>query len=1223
MEFTIYSIGDSLFLEQILIALAMIAGVPDFADMIKIGLLLGVFSAVVSAIAKGGREIEFQHVLLGYIIYATMFIPTARVLIEDTYSGAIRVVDNVPMGAAAAGGIISLVGFKVTELFEVAYGPVIPKVTETQFAESLKVLNDMRKKSTDPAIWKGVNADNGGGSVDVRRSYANYVKDCTLKKIDLGLMSVDDLFNTHYQIALEFNSQLFTTQLFTLPGNPAGVSRTCADGWGDLQALSYNGTELSDSLVATLGFDLNQLAVGQTMQTKLTTASDALLNSAIASNDYVRIAILEPILAEAASGKYNDLNDVAGATMINQAIQQRNTEWAAEQTLFMTIVRPMLAFFEAFIYAIAPIMAFVIVLGAKGVQLAGKYFTMLIWIQLWMPLLAIVNLYIHTAARSKYEAYSSIATHNWNSFYALDSISDVSQHWIATGGLLAASTPAIALMLIYGSAVTATHLAGRLKGSDHINENIQSPDVVSAQPMHQIASQYSGNMTSGLIQSGAESSIGTASIGATFSNQTQSAHGLVNTESEQFNAALSQSFSASQSSDQLHSKMSSMGAMVSSGQTATAQYATNHAKQFMQDHKVSRDHQEAFTGAAAMSAHMGANFDVDKAAGALAAKTGIARSAIKGFLQEAGVMKQPGTGLATVKNNDDSSNIVDINAGTKITGTSTSTTSDRNSESSVNSSSNSSGFRFEESERQAFNKELSSKIDSQNGASFKKSWGNSDSSEIRKASSELTSANRSYQESQSLMSTMGSLSSMKMHEVGALAAGRNQGNFKGDRSAEQMLDNSWASQPESVKQHANDLQNRYEKFGMSSDVAKNTARLTALTDQNNFKGNEAAQANATQLAARVIKQATGHGGDNIDHNANQYSNLSGPEYQPGEIKNQASNLDGPNMSGQEAIKQNALRPNTSVVSDQNNLNQDVIKNNADTNKDNLINNSANAETQASAQALSNARSGVINNATEMGLGVQAASVLTNSKDWASRRIDQIGGGTGAFLNESSNQMGDAFESYKNMTPEQQQQFKQGIKNQDAALFDQLGPAGLPVKGAQMLGNQIIGAAVSGYEAFRGNEDFSQATQNMSWQEKGAFWAAASGEAASQGGQAMQQFMTEHGQQFKSDMQEYGMRAYNLTPEQAAIYAESYDTSPAAMRTAVNNLEKPFAVRDEQGNAQWDDSNNRWELTPEDRKFTNAMVNTLTEAGDAGSHAGTYMGSIQAYNVANERVTPTN
>ncbi len=59
--------------------------------------------------------------------------------------------------------------------------------------------------------------------------------------------------------------------------------------------------------------------------------------------------------------------------MVNQAIQQRNTQWAAEQSMFMTVVRPMLTFFEGFIYAITPIIAFIIVMGSFGLQLAGKY----------------------------------------------------------------------------------------------------------------------------------------------------------------------------------------------------------------------------------------------------------------------------------------------------------------------------------------------------------------------------------------------------------------------------------------------------------------------------------------------------------------------------------------------------------------------------------------------------------------------------------------------------------------------------------------------------------------------------------------------------------------------------------------------------------------------------------------------------------------------------------
>ncbi len=53
----------------------------------------------------------------------------------------------------------------------------------------------------------------------------------------------------------------------------------------------------------------------------------------------------------------------------------------------------------------------------------------------------------------------------------------VLQTWIATGGMLASSVPTISLMLVYGSAITSTHLAGRLQNGDAIDEELKSPDV--------------------------------------------------------------------------------------------------------------------------------------------------------------------------------------------------------------------------------------------------------------------------------------------------------------------------------------------------------------------------------------------------------------------------------------------------------------------------------------------------------------------------------------------------------------------------------------------------------------------------------------------------------------------------------------------------------------------------------------------------------------------------
>ena len=99
----IYSIGDSAYLAAILNAVAMITGTGDFRQLAGVGFLLGVLLVLFQGILEGGRGIRFQNILVAWLLYALMFGPTARVAIEDAYSGAVRVVDNVPAGTGRRG----------------------------------------------------------------------------------------------------------------------------------------------------------------------------------------------------------------------------------------------------------------------------------------------------------------------------------------------------------------------------------------------------------------------------------------------------------------------------------------------------------------------------------------------------------------------------------------------------------------------------------------------------------------------------------------------------------------------------------------------------------------------------------------------------------------------------------------------------------------------------------------------------------------------------------------------------------------------------------------------------------------------------------------------------------------------------------------------------------------------------------------------------------------
>ncbi|WP_137970753.1 conjugal transfer protein TraG, partial [Salmonella enterica] len=103
---------------------------------------------------------------------------------------------------------------------------IVPNVTESHFSETLKLLNDVRRRAYDTGVFTALNAANGGGYVDVRLSWNNYIRECTLTKVDLKLMSLDELMNRPTETALRFNSQLYGTRLYLSAGNPDGADYT-------------------------------------------------------------------------------------------------------------------------------------------------------------------------------------------------------------------------------------------------------------------------------------------------------------------------------------------------------------------------------------------------------------------------------------------------------------------------------------------------------------------------------------------------------------------------------------------------------------------------------------------------------------------------------------------------------------------------------------------------------------------------------------------------------------------------------------------------------------------------------------------------------------------------------------------------------------------------------------------------------------------------------------
>lgn len=610
--FEIFSVGDSAYLQAVLNAVAMISGTGDYRTAAGVGGLIGVIIIMLRALMQwDGRGIRYQDLFLAYVLWLMLYAPSVKVFIEDAYTGSVVAVDNVPLGPAVVGSVMSNMGYRTTRLFEQAFA--MPSMTGHGFADSLQTLTAVRKNLLSRVGLGAANVPNAGS--DMETSFANYVRECTLTGVDLNLKSVDAILRDADPLdALRFDSDIYMTEIY-VGGQPQ--TKTCTDAWTDLGVVANGAfsTALENLLQQTLGVQTAADTVPKIQDAFDALAGPGVINAA----DYMLMSAIMPMFEKGVIGRHEDAMHWTKASMIEQAIQQRNTQWAAEQTLFSKIVRPMMAFIEGLSYAIAPIMAFVVLFGSVGLRMNIGYFSMLLWIQLWMPILAVINLFINMSAAGKMAALTS-ANYNLPSMMGIYQLDMELQQWLSIGGMLAASTPAITLMLIYRGAVTATHFLGRMDGGDYVNEKIATPDVISpapvlnAQPLHQY------NPLSAMTLTGSDKVLPSFTAGRDMSAALASAYSASEQATSSFMNSVSSTAAKSSSitSDAFDSR--SLGQQIASSTSHTDAYNRQFGEAFAKKHSdtgISADH---FSALVAGSANAGAKLSDDRLGAAISGR---------------------------------------------------------------------------------------------------------------------------------------------------------------------------------------------------------------------------------------------------------------------------------------------------------------------------------------------------------------------------------------------------------------------------------------------------------------------------------------------------------------------------------------------------------------------------------------------------------------------------
>lgn len=412
MNWEIFTYDNGELLMLVLNGVAAVCGNGAFQTLIRISALFGLIYVLYS-LALGLRGADLRWFFQFLFVYMVLFVPKVDVVVTDRIDPAQSgVVGNVPFALGAFAGFTSLVGDTLTTWTEAVF--TLPNDLKYQqngavFASSL-VESASQYEITDPDF-----AENMSAFMRQCVFYDLLQHQYTWKEI----LEAPDTWEF-----IEANSVSITRAFpYTDPATGVTAIETCADGTTQLSTDWVAEVDRASKLYGKRFFARLNMATAQAkLLNDLPVSYDYLANISKSGGDIIRQNMMTNFFRRA-------ILNAASSADANAATQDFALAQAERQqmTLFDTVGRmmarilPMLKnILEVTVYAIFPFV-FLIFLLPVGMKLLGTYAKLIIWLQLWAPFYAILNLFatLYGAAQSSAAAMGvggvealSLATHS-------------------------------------------------------------------------------------------------------------------------------------------------------------------------------------------------------------------------------------------------------------------------------------------------------------------------------------------------------------------------------------------------------------------------------------------------------------------------------------------------------------------------------------------------------------------------------------------------------------------------------------------------------------------------------------------------------------------------------------------------------------------------------------------------------------------------------------------
>lgn len=434
-QLTIHTYGGGAILEKVFTAIAMLFGSNGIVGpMLFVCAVLGFGFAACKMLSSSNYEsFLLQYLCPSFAIYTIFIIPTTTIYIADEFEKPkIHSVSNVPRLLAHFAEIVSSIGYYTTTGIEKA----MHTVNDTAYSQtgmifgSETALDFKRFQLTNP---------------DLQKDLREFSKQCVLYDLALGRYSLDEIKKTTdlWDFLKKRTSKL--GMIYYCPPGSSGK-----DGSRSKQC-EYLSCQAAITKFEPLFLKEKAYYAKQEIGKNLPLTFQALTKIKQDSQKLIGQQLMINVLSEQFSGQ-----DFAN----QRAHTQQNTIYQTVGFNASKGIVVMRSVFEAVIYACF-LLILPLALLPSGIKYIINWAYIVIWLQFWPPLYAILNFIASVYTESTTSIQDGLAEKGLSIFSSIG-LQNFSNDTAALAGYFALSVPYLSYIILQGGLQQFVQLAGTL-----------------------------------------------------------------------------------------------------------------------------------------------------------------------------------------------------------------------------------------------------------------------------------------------------------------------------------------------------------------------------------------------------------------------------------------------------------------------------------------------------------------------------------------------------------------------------------------------------------------------------------------------------------------------------------------------------------------------------------------------------------------------------------------